>query len=328
VNRATWIGGLSAASLISLDAPPVVGQTMRNVAFGALGPSAASWPYMVATELGFFKRAGLTIDQISISSTAAGAQLLIANGCDFVDLSVTQLIEAVQGGADLKMHSCTIGTPPYSLVSAPSIKTCKDLKGKAIVVGGINDATRIFAERIMQAGGVAADQYQETYAGATTDRYAALRSGSVGGAILFPPWDFRATDDGYNVLGTVPGTMKPFPYVGLTTRGAYAQAHPDIVLDMCKSYIRAIRWLYQPANKAHAVEILAGQTNTSTVDAGRTYDEFITKFRSYPADIKLTSASVGVVVDMLVALGLVKPPLPSPSIFFDDHFVTEALRTA
>jgi ABC-type nitrate/sulfonate/bicarbonate transport system substrate-binding protein len=326
VKRASWIGGASAASVALSAAPAVVGQSLRDVAFGALGPSAGSWPYMVATQLGLFKRAGLNMQEIRISSTAAGAQMLIASACDFVDLSVTQLIEAVQGGADLKMHSVTIATPPYALIAQPQIKQCKDLKGKSIVVGGINDATRIFAERIMQAGGVTTDAYQETYAGATTDRYAALRSGSVGAAILFPPWDFRATDDGYNVLGTVPGTMKPFPYVGLTTRGAYAQAHPDIILDMLKVYLRAIRWLYQPANKAHAVDILASGTNTASADAVRTYDEFVTKFKSYSPDMKLTNASVGVVIDMLVQLGLVKTPPPAPAIFFDDRYVTQAFK--
>jgi hypothetical protein len=42
--------------------------------------------------------------------------------------------------------------------------------------------------------------------------------------------------------------------------------------------------------------------------------------------MKLTDASVGVVIDMLVQLGLVKAPLPAPSIFFDDRYVTQAFK--
>lgn len=279
---------------------------------------------MICSELSFYKHYGLDLQNVLINSTAGGAQLLIAKGCDFVDLSVTQVIEAVQGGADVRMYANTINSPPYSLVAQRDCKKASDLKGKMIVVGGVNDATRIFAERIMAAGGVKPDEYTETYAGATTDRYAALRSGSVAAAIIFPPWDFRATDDGFNVIGTVPGTMPPFPYDGLSARGEFAREHPDVMVGMLKAYHRAIRWLYNPENKSHAVDILTSQTQTSRADASRTYDELITKFRSFSLDSRLTAQSVGVVVEMLAELNLLKPPLPSGSAFFDDRFIDQA----
>lgn len=297
---------------------------MRDVTFASLGPSAASWPFMIAAELKLYKRYGLNPENITISSTAAGAQLLIAKGVDLVDLSVTQLIEAVQGGAEIKMYSNTITTPPYALVAQKQYKKCSDLKGKMIVVGGVNDATRIFAERIMQAAGIMPDEYEETYAGATTERYAALRSGSVGAAILFPPWDFRATDDGFNIVGTVPAAMPPFPYDGLTARTEFARAHPDIMLDVMKVYLRALRWLYDPANKAKAVDILYSQTKTSSDDAARTYDELITKYKSFSPDSRLSTKTVSVVIDMLGQLKVLKPPLPAASPFFDNRFIDQA----
>src|SRR5579863_4655726 len=100
MDRARWIAGASAASVALATSPPARGQALHQVTMAALGPSAASWPYMICAELGLYKHYGLDLQTILISSTAGGAQLLIAKGCDFVDLSTTQVIEAVLGGAD------------------------------------------------------------------------------------------------------------------------------------------------------------------------------------------------------------------------------------
>lgn len=324
MNRASWVCGAGAASLAAANARAAIAQPVRSLTMAVLGPSAASWPFFICEELGFYQRYGISIDNVTVTSTAACAQLLIAKGCDVTDISTTQVIEAVIGGADIKMYTNTISTPPYALVAQKDCKKASDLRGKSIVVGGINDATRIFAERILAAGGVHPDEYTETYAGATTDRYAALRSGSVAGAILFPPWNFRATDDGYTVIGTVPGAMPPFPYTGLSARGDFAQAHPDLLLAMLASYVRAIRWLYDPANRPHAIAILSGRTKTAPSDAGRTYDELITKYHSFQRDARNTSKAVDVVLGMLTDLAMIKPPLPPPGLFFDDRFIDRA----
>jgi NitT/TauT family transport system substrate-binding protein len=324
VKRAEWIGGAGAAALAAAAPEKAFGQKMREIVFAGLGPSGLSWPYMLFDELGLSKRYGINVVNVSIQSTAAGAQLLIAKGCDVVDLSVTQAVEVVQGGADVKMYSNTVSSPPYALMSAPSCKKCSDIRGKSICVGGVNDFTRIFAERILQAGGVMPNEYEETYAGATTDRYAALRSGSVAAAIVFPPWDFRAIDDGFNVLGRVPDAMPFFPYDGLSARSEFTKANPDLMLDFMKMYLHALRWLYDPANKAKAVDALTSQTKTSPGDAGRTYDLVFTKYRSFTPDGKFTVKGVNVVIEMLAQLKTLQPPLPSASIFFDNHFVTQA----
>lgn len=289
-----------------------------------LGPSAASWPFFICEELGIYQRYGIAVDNVSVTSTAACAQLLIAKGCDVTDISTTQTIEAVLGGADIKMFTNTLQTPPYALVAQKDVRKAGDLRGKSIVVGGVNDATRIFAERILQAGGVHPDEYTETYAGATTDRYAALRSGSVAAAILFPPWDFRAADDGYAIVGTVPGAMPPFPYTGMCARGEFAAAIPDALLAMLKSYVRAIRWLYDPVNRARAIAILTARTKTAPHDASRTYDELVTKFHSFQPDARNSTKGVDVVLGMLTELAVIKPPLPPAGLFFDDRFVDRA----
>ncbi len=84
---------------------------------------------------------------------------------------------------------------------------------------------------MMASGGVKPDQFDLIFAGATTDRYTALRSGSVSAALLFPPFDFRAIDDGYNNVGSLPDVMPPFPFTGWTVRTDFLAKNQSLVVD-------------------------------------------------------------------------------------------------
>ena len=86
--------------------------------------------------------------------------------------------------------------------------------------------------------------------------------------------------------------MPPFPYTGLSARSEYARQRPAVVVGMLKARCRALHWLYNPANRGRAIEILVSQTKTSNDDAARTYDELVVKYRSYAANGQLTGCTV------------------------------------
>lgn len=323
MKRAAWLAGSGALSAAALAAP-AVGQTLRPLAVGQNAASSATWPMMAGTELGFFRRYGLDLQVVTLQSTAAAAQQAIVGAVDLGLVSSTQLVEAVEGGAPLKAYCNQMSTPAYSIVAQKSIKRYADLKAKTIVVGGINDATRIFAEKMIAKGGLKPTDYDETYAGATTDRYAALLSGSVAAAILFPPWDFRAADEGYTMLGNLSAAMPAFTYTGYVGRADLGAQHGDVLTDFAKGYLRAVRWLNDPANRAHALEILIERTRVTADDARRTYDEVIAQQKIFPGDGRMNDRMLEVVLDMLGDLKLIKPPYPAPGKYYDNRFVDAA----
>ena len=65
---------------------------------------------------------------------------------------------------------------------------------------------------------------------------------------------------------------------------------------MLKSYVRAIRWLYDPANRTRAIAILTARTRTAPNDASRTSDELVTKFYSFQPDARNSTKGVDVVL--------------------------------
>ena len=324
MKRSSWIGSLAAGLAATTGMRGTLAQTLRPLTLARLGPSGADWPAMASSALGMFSRYGIDLQVIAVSSTQASAQQVIAGGVDMGFCSTTQLVEAVHGGAPLKLVCNQMAKPAYSIVAQKNLKRYADLKGKTIVVGGVNDATRIFAEKMIASGGLGPADYDETYVGATTDRYAALKSGSVAAAILFPPWDFRAVGEGYTLLGTLDQVMPAFPYTGFCVRNDFAAAHPDLIVDFIKGYLRGVRWLNVPANKDRAVAILVDQTHASPEDARKTYDELVLKFKIFPATAVTPPSSFGIVIDTLAALKALSPPYPAAAAFLDNRFAEQA----
>jgi ABC-type nitrate/sulfonate/bicarbonate transport system substrate-binding protein len=316
----------AAAALGAWSAPRGArAQANRTIAIAEVAASAANWPSLVCQELGFYKRYNVDVQPSLVNSIASAAQQLIAGACDMTGLSTTQYIETVTAGASLKFFCNQVTTPPYSLIAQKQFKKYADLRGTTIIIGGMNDITHIFIDKMMASGGVKPDQFDLIYAGATPDRYSALRSGSVAAALLFPPFDFRAIDEGYSNIGSLPDVMPPFPFTGWTVRTDFLAKNAALVVDFTKAYLRGARWVNDPANRAKAIDLLLSRTNVSRSDAQRSYDELVGKYRIFPSDGATTDRSISIVIDALAELKILKPPLPRPGSFYDNSIVRRAV---
>ena len=177
---------------------------------------------------------------------------------------------------------------------------------------------------MIATGGLKPADYDEVYAGATPERYAALKSGSVAASIILPPWDFVAIDEGFVSLGSFPAVVPVFPYTGFVGHTDLATKRPEAVAGFVKGYPRGVRWLNDPANKARAVSILAANVNTKTDVGNRTYDEIVIKSKCFPSTAHLEPKSLQVVADMLAQIGAVKPPIPALDLLIDNRFANAA----
>jgi NitT/TauT family transport system substrate-binding protein len=321
----TW-GTLLLCGFISASvAGPVAAQgSLRTLTFGLTAKTANEWPEYVSDKLGFFAANGIKADIIYTGSSAAGAQQLTAGSLDVSEVSSTQLIEAVQGGAPIVAIIEHSTKAPYTLVGKKGVNALRDLKGKTIIVGGPNDITRVFTDKMFSAAKLAPNDYAYTFAGATSARFAALMNGGVDAAILFPPFSFKAVSLGYPAIDEVQKYFPSFLFDTFCVQPSWAKTHGDLLVAFGKSYLQGVRWLYNPANKARAIQILSEATNTSAEDASQTYDLFIAKVKIYSTTGLATAADINPVIDALVKTGELKPPPPPASKFYDNAYIQEA----
>ena len=267
-----------AAAMLLLGGSLLLAQTARaeeTITVATVGTgSALNWPIFIAQKEGFFKKDDAAVDFVSAPSSAA-VQLQVAAGS--VGLGTGGLVDpvrAIDKGAPLSILRIEAMAAPYALFSKPEIKTYKDLVGKTISVGGLQDITRIYLERMLIPNGVKPGQYDLVFAGATSARFAALSAGSVDAAILTSPFNFKAEGAGFTKLGVTVDYVHDFPFSGYAVNTAWAKEHKKAVAKFLAGYAMGVDWFYNPANRTRAVDILVESTGAQRDDADKTYDFF------------------------------------------------------
>src|SRR5262249_2874976 len=203
-----WVA-FAGAGLLPLTTNSIA-KAQTQIVEGFVSHGALQWPEYIASEFGWFKENGVSLDMIVVGGGAA--QQLAAGALNIGYSGFPDFIRATNQGAPIKIVINGVSAPPYGVYAKPAIKKISDLKGKIISIGGSKDVTLIYMESFLSAGGVTAKDVDFHYAKATPDRLAALVSGGVDAAILYPPAGFRAAAQGFTYLGEIDDHLKGFPF--------------------------------------------------------------------------------------------------------------------
>jgi ABC-type nitrate/sulfonate/bicarbonate transport system substrate-binding protein len=315
---------LVVAVVVGFANPVFAQQDLRTIVIGTTSKTANDWTTFIAERYGFFTANGIKIDEILVGVNSGVAQQLTGGSVDLGDVTTTQMVLAVAGGAPIvSVMSSGVGVP-YYLIGSKGLTSVAQLKGKQISIGGPSDITRPFADTILERGGLKPDDWTYTYAGASTARYAALVAGAIDATLLAPPIVFHAIAAGYPVIDNVPKYFPAFPYITYAVRPAWAKDHADLLESYIKAQLQAARWLYDPANKAKAIALLADETGTTPDDAARTYDVFVTDEHYFSTTGAFTPDAYTRVLQTMVKAGMIAPPLPPVNKLYDNTYADRA----
>ena len=138
---------------------------------------------------GFYRQLGVEVTYTPIASSANVVQQAVAGSLDIAVSGPGDALRAINQGAPLTLLRVEVGPSGYEIFAKKSIKTVADLRGKLIMIGGAKDITRYYIEALLRRGGLKPGDYDYIYAGATSQRYAALVSGSIDATILTAPFN-------------------------------------------------------------------------------------------------------------------------------------------
>jgi NitT/TauT family transport system substrate-binding protein len=284
---------------------PVRAQTQARdtVILSSVGSASANgWPTYVAVEKNFFAAEGLMPDIVFAQSNAAVIQQLAAGSVNVsTNSGLVDPIRAIEKGAPLALLRIEMQAPPYSLLARPGIKSIGELKGKMVSVGGAKDITRIFVERMLEPNGVKSGEFDMTFAGATSARFAALQAGAVDAAILTPPFNFHAQTAGFNNLGNAVDYVD-MPFSGMAVNTNWAKANRRMVEKLILVYDRSMVWLYTPSNRDEAIRILMKVSSLKREEIDRAYD-FLIGGKYFEPTGKIPAAKLGKLIEALKGLG-------------------------
>jgi NitT/TauT family transport system substrate-binding protein len=327
-RSALLLSAVGAAAPFFFGASRASGQTNSaptNVTVVQTTRSVQDWALDVAQSEGMFAANGLHVDVIVAGSSAAVAQQLAAGSADIGSVSTTQVVEAILGGAPLVQILKNVVTSPYTLVGRKGITSVEQLRGKTIMIGGPNDITRVFMDKLLAAHGLHNGDFTYTYAGGPATRHAALLAGAIDATPLLPPVTYSAVSQGYKVLDDTRKYFPNFPTSGYTTHNPWATTHRPVVVAFIKSFLQGVAWLYEPANKTKALQILEETTNTKPDDALRTYEQYMRE-QLLSRNGRYENGEFAQVVSMLVQTKQIPGPPPPANRFVDDSYADEAAR--
>jgi ABC-type nitrate/sulfonate/bicarbonate transport system substrate-binding protein len=297
---------------------------LRTITLGVTSRTANDWTTFIADKYGFFAANGLKPDVVVVGVNSGVAQQLTGGAFDLGEVTTTQMVLAVQGGAPLVSVENSGSGVPYSLIAKKGLTSTAQLKGKLISIGGPSDITRPFMDTIMERSGFKPDDWTYTFAGSSADRYAALVAGAIDATLLAPPMSFKAIAQGFPVLDEVPKYFPNFPYVTWAVRPAWAKDHAEVVVSFIKAELQAARWLNDPANRQKAIALLMDQTNSSVDDATKSYGVFVTEEHYFSTTGTFTPDSFSRVLQTMIKAGMLQPPAPAATKFYDNGYAERA----
>lgn len=246
--------------------------------------TAVNWPDFVATTLGFNMRENLDVQTVIMPAESIVAALI--GGSIQVGLAnATQLALSDDKGANVVAVGVGADNQPYHFLSAPAAKTFADLKGKNIALADSIDIYTDVVRQILKKNGLNMETDMNViYGNGQNQRYAAILSGAIQAGLFSSPADADLMARGYNSLAFTPDYYPNLTLSVNAVNRAWADAHGDVLRRFLTARSNAIKWLYNPANEAQAVQILMDQTKVNKAAADAAYDYYIRKGKIFPVD--------------------------------------------
>ncbi len=294
----------SALLLVATIATASAQTTAEKTSMREVFPSrtAAFWPSYVALAEGLYTRQNLDVENI-VSDPNVLISALLGGSAEVAYADSTQLMLALEKGANIVPVGLQTDRNPYKLMAAPGTKTIADLKGKKVGVASAIDIYTYVLKEVLKKGGVDPDRDVEfIVGGGQNQRLAAIQSNAVQAGWFTPPADARLAAQGYASLAFAPDYYPNLTLSATSVRKDWAVAHPDVVRRFLRAQSDAVKWLYNPANKAQAIQVLVDQVGGTPADATAAYDYYVGK-RVWPENACVQKPGLANVIKILRATG-------------------------
>jgi NitT/TauT family transport system substrate-binding protein len=298
--------GIFLAAVVAGPAPrpawPQGGPGKLLVAYaGLISTHASVW---LGEDQGFYKKHGLDVTAVLISSGSLTSQALVAGEAKLASTSVGPTAGAVGAGADLVIIAGTIHILPYQFWVLPQVRQPADLKGKRVAISTFGSGSHLAVEVALQALGldVARDKIAIMQVGTQPDRVAALASGRVDATALEPGFGQAAKEKGLRVLADLTKTDVPYLNTVLVASRKFAKESPQVVESFLKGTIEGLAFLPNPANEKAVKSVLARRLRLTTPQSVQIMYDTTLEIHAKTTTPNVPSAGVQNMIDALLRI--------------------------
>jgi len=219
------------------------------IAHGALNARIA--PLWIGGEQKFFAKYGVDSQIILVRQI----QVMVAGlGTGEIHIALTSgstLMGAAVGGLDLKMVAALNARVGYDLVTAPSIKSPKDLRGKRFGIQAFGGGLWMGAVLGLEHLGLdpQRDNISILQVGDQTVLAQALEAGRIDATALDGVFSRRLKQKGFAILAELSQANIPVIGLGLVTRSGFIRERQELLEGILKGLVESIAFILSPKNK-------------------------------------------------------------------------------
>jgi len=276
--------GAAPASTSTGDAD--AGGAPVTVSVAVLAPGSLQWLHAIAEDQGFYADHGVEIEAIQVQSSSALVQAVSSGSANAGIALGDNVIKAVDEGGKISIVGALNQRSSLRLFGASGISEIGQLEGAQVTAGAVEGGTADLMFYLLKEGGVDASSVVPVAMPNSSDRVVAMQNGQVKGALLIPPFDSVALSQGATMLATYDDYYLQTPAI---VNDDWAAANPEGAAGFTQGLQDAAKWIYDPANEADAVRILAEYAGVDEKAAQDAYDfmvgeEIISPDLSVPED--------------------------------------------
>jgi ABC-type nitrate/sulfonate/bicarbonate transport system substrate-binding protein len=279
VSRRTFSLGLAVAGI----ARPALVRAAEPLTIGYVPANAMHWVQSVAIDKGFYAEVGFAAEAATMQSSAHAVQMAITGGFQIAASQPEPFAAAVQRGATvLGAISAPMNAMDWGLIGASTVPSLANLKGEVIGVSSLRAGDAWLTTRLLGAHGFRKGDVSFLQAGTSPAKVAALQKGAIGAAVLFEPWAEIAIQGGLPLLARYDRMPAYPPSLYIVNRSWASQG--DAGRRVAHAIRRGHAWLWDPANRAEAITILAKYAKADATALAAVYGDYFVGRKLYGRD--------------------------------------------
>ncbi len=323
-------------SLILIAAPLLAAaQTAPATLQVIVFPGGFNWPIWAAQDNGAFAREGLDVKLTPTPSSVFQLMNLIEGKFDIAMTAIDNLIAYDEGQGEAPVAA----TPDLfafmggdngflRLVVQPEISAYADLKDKELSVDALTTGYAFVLRKMLERGGLNANEVSLVRAGGVLQRWEALREKKHAGTLLITPFDILAQTQVLRVLGNAVDVLGPYQGLVGGARRSWARDNADKLVGFIRAYRSGLAWLYEPANKSSALQIMQKNVRGMTPElAAKTYDVLLAPSGGFDRQAAITMDGVRSVLLLRSEYGQPQKTLTDPMKYVDLTYYERAGRS-
>lgn len=254
---------LAAGALFALAGAGGAAAQERNVEVVIFAGTSAM-PLYVAQDKGFFAREGLKVNITPTPNSGFQMTNLISGKFHIAGTAVDNLIAYVEGQGTAKFEGVAdiitvmgLSSTELTIVAQPEYKSIAELKGKDLALDSPSTGYAFVLRNMLEKNGIGPGDTRFVPFGGTRERLVALREKKAAAAMISEPFTTQARQEGFAMLGEGVSQLGAYQANVQIANRPWAKANEDTVVRYIRALLSAIDWIYDPANKAESVKILA-----------------------------------------------------------------------